>query len=81
MSGAIYGVAARVEQERENRVGRLGGRINMADLMGSALGALLAGTIMLPLWGFPVALTITAAVMAVGLIVWLEGKLAWRLHY
>ena len=73
-SGAIYALAARIGEERENRVDRLGGQINMADLLGSAAGAALAGSIMLPLWGFQWALALTSGVMAAGMIVWLAGS-------
>ena len=72
-SGAIYTLAARLDAEQD-RPDRLGGRINMADLLGSALGAMVAGTLMLPLWGFSTALIITAAAMATGIITWLAAK-------
>ena len=75
-AGAVFALTSRVRSE--NPVAS-GSRLYGVDLMGSALGALLVGPVLLPLWGVYVVASSTAGVVAAGAIVSLLSPL-WRMY-
>lgn len=75
-AGAVFSLTSRIRSENPVATGS---RLYGVDLMGSALGALLVGPVLLPLWGVYVVASSTAAVVAAGAIVSLSSPL-WRTY-
>jgi len=51
LSGFIFGGIAGLMEENQSDAGKLGGLLNFADLLGTALSALLCPILMIPRWG------------------------------
>lgn len=75
-AGAVFALTSRVRCDNPVATGS---RLYGVDLMGSALGALLVGPVLLPLWGVYVVASSTAGVVAAGAIVSLSSPF-WRMH-
>lgn len=67
--GLAYASSAKAGEKNENCSAKLGGWINSADLLGTACGAVAAGTVMIPLWGFSSACLTACAVLIIASLV------------
>lgn len=69
LGGFAYASSAKVGEKHESGSALLGGLINSADLFGTACGAVLAGTVMIPIWGFTTACVMASGAVFISLIV------------
>lgn len=63
LGGFVYASSAKIGEKSEGHSAMLGGFVNSADLFGTAVGAVLAGTVMLPVWGFAPSCYMASAVV------------------
>ncbi len=75
-AGVVFALTSRIMVRDPVQTGS---RLYSADLLGSAIGALLVGPFLLPMWGAHVAANAAAGVVVVGTIVALTSPV-WRAH-
>lgn len=71
MAGNIFGAAARNRETSQSDAGKLGGRLNFADLAGGGAACLFVPLLMLPLWGYLLTNLVAFSILIASCFSWI----------